>query len=110
LIQERNDEMERALMAEALERANEAAMKMKRLIKDYLINANALTEIKKMVKEQVTLGTGCIKVATLNIRNHEKWESEGDEWKLIERQSIEPDIEWASVFDLFPDPYSHDPG
>ncbi|WP_175404711.1 portal protein, partial [Endozoicomonas atrinae] len=42
--------------------------------------------------------------------NHEKWESEGDEWKLIERQSIEPDIEWASVFDLFPDPYSHDPG
>ncbi|WP_422461790.1 portal protein [Endozoicomonas sp. ALB115] len=110
LIQERNDEMERELMAEALEKANTAAMKMKRLIKDYLINANALTEIKKMVREQVTLGTGCIKVATLNIRNHEKWESEGDEWKLNEHQSIEPDIEWASVFDLFPDPYSHDPG
>ena len=22
----------------------------------------------------------------------------------------EPDIEWTSVFDMFPDPYSHDPG
>ncbi len=109
LIQERFDEMQRALMAEALERANEAAMKMKRLIKDYLISAQGLNEIKKMVREQVTLGTGCIKVATLNIRNHEKWESEGDEWKLTEQQSIEPDIEWASVFDMFPDPYSHDP-
>ncbi|MGI2030695.1 hypothetical protein, partial [Endozoicomonas acroporae] len=51
LIQERNDEMERELLAEALEKANTAAMKMKRLIKDYLINANALTEIKKMVRE-----------------------------------------------------------
>ncbi len=40
LIQERNDEMERELLAEALEKANTAAMKMKRLIKDYLINAN----------------------------------------------------------------------
>lgn len=55
LIQERNDEIERELLAEAMERANEAAMKMKRLIKDYLINANGLTEINKMEREQVTL-------------------------------------------------------
>ncbi len=110
LIQERNDEMERQLMAEALERAEKAAMKMKRKIKDYLINADALTELKKMTREQVTLGTGCIKVATLNIRKHEKWEAEGDEWQLNEQQSIEPDVEMASIFELFPDPYSHDCG
>ena len=110
LIQERYDEMERALMAEALERANKAAMAMKRKIKDYLVNADALTELKKVTREQVTLGTGCIKVATLNIRKHEKWEAEGEEWQLNEQQSIEPDVEWASIFDMFPDPYSHDCG
>ncbi len=110
LIQERYDEMERALMAEALDRANKAAMRMKRQIKDYLIAADALTELKKVTREQVTLGTGCIKVATLNIRTHEKWEAEGEEWQLNEQQTIEPDVEWASIFDMFPDPYSKDCG
>ena len=110
LIQERADEMERGLMAEAMEQADEAAMRMRRQIKDYLVASDALTDIKQMVREQVTLGTGCMKVATLNIRNHEKWESEGDQWTLNKKQTIEPDVQWASVFDMFPDPYSFDCG
>ncbi len=110
LIQERADEMERALMAEAMEQADEAAMRMRRQIKDYLTASDALTDIKQMVREQVTLGTGCLKVATLNVRNHEKWESEGDQWTLNKQQTIEPDVQWASVFDMFPDPFSYDCG
>jgi len=110
LIQERYDEMEKALIAEALEEAEKAAVKMHRQIKDYLISADALTELKKLVREQTTLGTGCLKVATMNIRTHEKWESEGEQWQLNEQQRIEPDVEMASIFDMFPDPYSKDCG
>lgn len=110
LIEERVEEMQRMVMQEAIEKADEAAMRMKRQIKDYLTAADALTDIKLTTSEQVVLGTGCLKIATMNIRNHEKWESEGDQWQLSKKRSIEPDIQHASVFDMFPDPFSKNPG
>ncbi len=108
LIEERIEEIQRELISQAMDQADEAALKMKRQIKDYLVNAEALAHIKQAVMEQVVLGTGCLKIATLNIRTHDKWESEGDQWVLKKKQTIEPDMQWVSCFDTFPDPYSAD--
>lgn len=109
LIEERVEELHRGMMAQAMKAADEAALKMRRQVKEYLNSADALTDIKATTNEMVVLGTGCLKVATLNIRNHEKWESEGDQWELNQQQ-IESDIDHASVFQMFPDPFSYDCG
>ncbi|WP_263082134.1 hypothetical protein [Endozoicomonas sp. Mp262] len=110
LIDERVDELQGELLTKAMNAADDAARKMKRQIKDYLVNADGLSQIKQTAREMVSLGTGCLKVATLNVRLHEKWESEGDQWVLNEQQQIEPDINFTSVFNAFPDPYSDDCG
>lgn len=108
LINERFEELKQHVTNDAMESASRSALAMKKQIKEYLINADGLNHLKLATREMVTLGTGVLKVATLAIRTHEKWESEGEQFALKQKQSVEPEIKSVSCFDTFPDPYSSD--
>jgi hypothetical protein len=109
-ISERVAELKQTVIEEASESARDAALKMKRQIKDYLVDYGALGSLKKTTLEQVIYGTGCYKRATVSIRNTEKWvQGEDGEWDLEAAQEVLPEFGHVSPFELFVDPYCTDP-
>ena len=102
--------LEDAIMADSLDSAQEACTAIKRQIKDYLIQAEALTALKKTVSEMCSLGTGCFKTATVKYLERQGWESDDDgQWDLTGEKTIAPDVEHVSIWEMYPNTWSTDP-
>lgn len=88
--------------------ADIAAKAMKTRISDQLDEAEYDVLLLEALLECVILGTGCLKSTSARIERDFGWIKTGDEnvWKFTpkESESIKPQIEAPSVFDVYPDP------
>ncbi|WP_211828676.1 portal protein [Kistimonas asteriae] len=102
--------LEDAIMADSLDSAEEACVSIRRQIKDYLVQAEALTALKKTVYEMVCTGTGCFKTATVKYLERQGWESDDDgQWNLTGEKTIAPDVEHVSIWEVYPNSWATDP-
>lgn len=110
IINERRDELVDQVREEVRRRAKLAAEEMQVLIRDQLLDSNAEQKIKEAVMEAVIFGTGCIKGGTMRIEHSKRWkrmiENGVQAHALMVMETIKPDIESVSVFDIYPDPYA----
>lgn len=84
--------------------ADEAAYKMDKLIQDQLEESKASTELAKALFEAVMLGTGVIKGPFTYTKTLHKWVKEGGRRVYKPINTKVPRIEFASVWDIYPDP------
>jgi len=113
LVAERIVELEEELIALETEIAEAAAREMKVDIDDILSEANADQKLKNSILEACIFGSGAIKAGTVKIDRVQSYQKMQDEngqmgYQLAVIESVKPDIESVSVFDLYPDPYSTD--
>lgn len=110
IINERRDELVDQVREEVRRRAKLAAAEMQVLIRDQLLDSNAEQKIKEAVMEAVIFGTGCVKGGTMRIERNKRWkrliEKGVQAHALMVMETIKPDIESVSVFDIYPDPYA----
>ena len=110
IINERRDELVDEVREEVRRRAKLAAEEMQVLIRDQLLDSNAEQKIKEAVMEAVIFGTGCVKGGTMRIERNKRWkrmiEKGVQAHALMVMETIKPDIESVSVFDIYPDPYA----
>lgn len=110
IINERRDELIDEVREEVRRRAKLAAQEMKLLIRDQLSESNAEQKIKEAIMEAVIFGTGCVKGGTMRIERNKRWkrmiEKGVQAHALMVMETIKPDIESVSVFDIYPDPYA----
>lgn len=104
LIMQRAEE----LRAEAVLDAEERAKKMNRAIEDNLKECGAERKLKMAISEMCVLGTGVIKGATIDVRGNRKWVKGADGWSIDYVEEVFPNIEFRSVFDIYPDAYATD--
>jgi len=103
LVLERTAEMR----ADAVEDANKRIDAMNLVIEDQLAECKAEREIKLALSEMVILGDGCIKGATINVKGERKWQpSEGADWTLGYEEKAFPDVQFRSIFNIYPDPFA----
>ena len=88
--------------------AETSAKAMIKRIADQLAEAGYDTMFLESLLECVILGTGCLKAASAKIEREFGWIKAGEEniWKFLpkESESIKPQIEAPSIFDIYPDP------
>jgi hypothetical protein len=100
------DERVKELRDEAVNDAAKRAQGMNKVIDDQLAECGAETKLKLALKEMVILGDGCIKGATINIRGERKWQRGERGWSLGFEEKVYPDIQYRSIFNIYPDPYA----
>jgi len=84
--------------------AKEAARKMEKLIHDQLLDASAVSELRKGIFEQCLLGTGIIKGPFNHTKTIHKWSSD-DEGRFYDpEEKVVPRLGHVSCWDLYPDP------
>jgi len=84
--------------------AKEAARKMEKLIHDQLLDASAVSELRKGLFEQCLLGTGIIKGPFNHTKTIHKWSSD-DEGRFYDpEEKVVPRLSHVSCWDLYPDP------
>ena len=84
--------------------AKEAARKMEKLIHDQLLDASAVSELRKGIFEQCLLGTGIVKGPFNHTKTIHKWSSV-DEGRFYDpEEKIVPRLSHVSCWDLYPDP------
>lgn len=88
----------------------EAAEKMTLRINDQLVESSYDLLLLESLLEQVILGTGCLKAASIKIEKDFGWINTNAGWMFQpkERASIKPLIEGPSIFDVYPDPNAAD--
>jgi len=93
--------------------AQEAAEEMDETIQDQLTEADAQIELRKSMLQAAILGAGCIKGPFITEKEYPNWRvpevDEGPEGELLPREydpifKIVPDLEYRSVWDIYPDP------
>jgi len=79
-------------------------------IKDQLVEADYDLLFLEAMLEQVILGTGCLKAASIRIEKDFGWVMTEQGWLFQpkERIDIKPQIEAPSIFDVYPDPNAAD--
>ena len=84
--------------------AKEAARKMEKLIHDQLLDASAVSELRKGLFEQCLLGTGIVKGPFNHTKTIHKWSSD-DEGRFYDpEEKLVPRLSHVSCWDLYPDP------
>ena len=84
--------------------AKEAARKMEKLIHDQLLDASAVSELRKGLFEQCLLGTGVVKGPFNHTKTIHKWSSD-DEGRFYDpEEKVVPRLSHVSCWDLYPDP------
>lgn len=95
------------LRDEAVVDAEKRCNKMNNVIEDQMAECNAERKLKLAISEMVILGDGCIKGVTVNIRGQRKWaRGEDGQFTLQYVDQVYPDIEFRSIFNIYPDPYA----
>jgi len=86
--------------------AQEAALRMERVIHDQLTNTNAVTNLRNAIFESVLLGTGIVKGPFTHTKTIHKWEKaeEGVEKQYTPYYKDIPKVESVSCWDLYTDP------
>ena len=113
LVAERMGELEQELKQLEEKIAEETAKEMKLDIDDILAEGNADQKIKSAMLEACIFGSGAIKSGTVTIDRVQSYQKVQDEtgqtgYQLAMIESVKPDIEAVSIFDLYPDPYCTD--
>jgi hypothetical protein len=87
-----------------------AAERMSFKINDQLVESDYDLLLLEALLEQVILGTGCLKAASINIERDFGWVNTDNGWLFQpkERVAIKPQIEGPSIFDVYPDPNAAD--
>jgi hypothetical protein len=88
-----------------------AAEKMSKKINDQLVESDYDLMFLEALLEQVILGSGCLKAASLKIEKEHAWiktEDVGWLFQPIEDSAIKPQVEGPSIFDIYPDPAAAD--
>ena len=110
IINERKDELTDEVREEVRRRAKLAAQEMTMQIRDQLTEASAEQKIKEAILEACIFGTGCVKGGTVRIERSKSWKrmlaNGAQAHALMIKESIKPDIESVSIFDIYPDPYA----
>ena len=84
--------------------AKEAARKMEKLMHDQLLDASAVSELRKGLFEQCLLGTGIVKGPFNHTKTIHKWSSD-DEGRFYDpEEKVVPRLSHVSCWDLYPDP------
>jgi len=84
--------------------AKEAARKMEKLIHDQLLDASAVSELRKGIFEQCLLGTGVVKGPFNHTKTIHKWSSD-DEGRFYDpEEKVVPRLSHVSCWDIYPDP------
>jgi hypothetical protein len=85
---------------------DEAAERMSFRINDQLVESDYDLLFLEALLEQVILGSGCLKAASLKIEKDFGWVLTENGWLFQpkERVDIKPQIEGPSIFDVYPDP------
>jgi hypothetical protein len=92
--------------------AEAASKAMKRRIADQLEEADYDVLLLEALLECTILGSGCLKSTSAKIERDFGWIKAGDEdgkvWQFLPRESdsIKPQVEAPSVFDVYPDPHA----
>lgn len=110
IINERKDELTDEMRAEVRRRAKLASEEMTLLIRDELQEANAEQKIKEAIMEACIFGTGCVKGGTVRIERTKSWKrmlvNGITAHAMMVKETVKPDIESVSIFDIYPDPYA----
>ena len=102
LIAARFSELKEELEEETKKRVDN----MEEAILDQAIENNLEGKMKDAIMEQVIFGTGAMKAGTLRIDKDHKWIKTDEGFNLIYEESPSPEMEAVSIFDLYPDPYA----
>ena len=84
--------------------AKEAARKMEKLIHDQLLDASAVSELRKGLFEQCLLGTGVVKGPFNHTKTIHKWSSDDGGRFYDPEEKVVPRLSHVSCWDLYPDP------
>ena len=84
--------------------AKEAARKMEKLIHDQLLDASAVSELRKGLFEQCLLGTGIVKGPFNHTKTIHKWSSDDGGRFYDPEEKVVPRLSHVSCWDLYPDP------
>ena len=84
--------------------AKEAARKMEKLIHDQLLDASAVSELRKGLFEQCLLGTGIVKGPFNHTKTIHRWSSDGGSRYYDPEEKLVPRLSHVSCWDLYPDP------
>jgi hypothetical protein len=77
---------------------------MEKLIHDQLLDASAVSELRKGIFEQCLLGTGIVKGPFNHTKIIHKWSSD-DEGRFYDpEEKLVPRLNYVSCWDLYPDP------
>lgn len=109
LIQERMQELENDHHTLFKDHAEKAAKAMEREIDDIMAETKAVDKIHQAIMESCILGSGAIKSGTVKIHKKPKWKQKSNVWAIDFQELAKAEIDWVSVFDLYPDPYATTP-
>ena len=84
--------------------AQQAALKMEKIIHDQLTGTNATTTVRNSIFESVLLGTGIIKGPFTHSKTIHKWIKTEEQREYSPTYKDVPKIETVSCWDLYPDP------
>ena len=84
--------------------SKEAARKMEKLIHDQLLDASAVSELRKGIFEQCLLGTGIVKGPFNHTKTIHKWSSDDGGRFYDPEEKLVPRLNYVSCWDLYPDP------
>ncbi len=111
LVQARMMELEGEFLELEKEIALEAAESMTVDIEDQLIETNAEMKLKESMLEACIFGSGAVKAGTVRIDKKQSYskmldpETGEQGYALSVVETVAPDVESVSIFDLYPDPY-----
>ena len=84
--------------------AKEAARKMEKLIHDQLLDASAVSELRKGIFEQCLLGTGIVKGPFNHTKTIHRWSTDNGDRFYDPEEKVVPRLSHVSCWDLYPDP------
>lgn len=111
LVAARMEELEGEFLELEKEIAKNAAESMTVDIQDQLIETNAEMKLKEAFLEACIFGSGAVKAGTVRIDKKQSYskmlnpETGEQNFGLSVVETVAPDVESVSIFDLYPDPY-----
>ena len=84
--------------------AQEAALRMEKIIHDQLTGTNATTAVRNSIFESVLLGTGIVKGPFTHTKTIHRWIKTEEQREYTPTYKDVPKIEAVSCWDLYPDP------
>lgn len=111
LVAARMEELEAEFLEVEKEIAQQAAESMTTDIEDQLIETNAEMKLKESMLEACIFGSGAVKSGTVRIDKKQSYskmldpETGQQGYALSVVETVAPDVESVSIFDLYPDPY-----